>query len=170
MRKITLLMTAIVLTAGTSYGVMLNEGTQELGLEGAVQFQSPAGTDYTADVRLGHFVADLIQVGAVAGVSDNDLATRWNVGAFGEYNVDLGMDLVPFMGVSGAYNYVDPDVGSSDDAFVLGGYAGGKHFLAHNVAVSLKYLFEWATDDVFLDNGDVEDTNHSIRLGMRYFF
>ncbi len=170
MKKLLALMVGIVFVAGSTYGAMISEGTRELAVQGELQFESEAGTAFDFDIKLGQFVAHGVQVGVLGGIADNDFLTAWGAGVFGEYNHDLGTELVPFVGVSGSYLRVDPDVGSSEDAFVVGAEAGGKYFIAQNIAISLSYLFEWATEDMFFDNGDVEDTNHSIQLGMRFFF
>ncbi len=170
MKKLMATITGITLIAASSYGVMIQEGTKELVLEGAYDFQSVAGSALALDAKVGYFVMDGIQVGGLVGVSDNDFTTDWRIGAFAEYNVDLGEPIVPFVGASVGLVRTDPDVGSSEDTLFLGAEAGAKYFIAENIAVSLSYQFLWADEDVFADNGDRDDTDHSIQLGMRFFF
>lgn len=170
MKKITLLMAGMVFAAGTSYGVMIQEGARELSVSGDLQFKSAVGTWLDLQGKAGYFIMDGVQVGMLAGIENNDAWTQWEVGAFTEYNHDLGMELVPFVGVSVSYAYLDPDAGSSEDSIVLGGYAGGKYFIAENIAISLDYLFQLSDEDLWMDDNEPEDTNHSLRLGMRFYF
>ncbi len=170
MKKILTAIMGMAFMAGTAHGVLIGQGTRELAVQGDMQFASEVGTAFEIDLRLGQFVIHGVQVGILASVADNDIATQWGIGAFTEYNVDLGTELVPFAGLAAKYSYLDPDVGDSNDGAVFGAAAGVKYFFAENIAISLNYLFEWATDDVFRDKEEAEDTNHSIQLGMRFFF
>lgn len=149
--------------------VMIGEGTRELTADGEYQFSSEVGRALSLNLSLGLFVMDGLQVGLLGGVSDSDLVTMWKGGAFAEYNVDLGHSMIPFVGVQVLYSYADLET-SSEDSAVLGGYAGLKYFIAENIAVSLKYLLEWADDDIFYDDREAKDTNHSVQLGMRFYF
>lgn len=149
---------------------MIYEGVQELSLAGELEFASAAGTEVSLDGSYGYFLADGFQVGGLLGFSDNDLLTTWVLGGQAEYNIDTQSKFVPFVGVRGGWIYLDPDQGSSDDGYLLGASAGMKYFFVPNIAISLSYLFEWSSEDVFLDDNEAEDTNHSIQLGMRFYF
>jgi len=170
MKKLITTMMGISMIAASSYGVMISEGTRELVLEGSYDFESAAGSALDLNVKLGYFVLDGIEVGGLVGVSDDDFSTDWRIGAFAEYNVDLGEPIVPFVGVSTGWLRFDPDVGSSEDTIFLGAEAGAKYFIAENIAISLSYQFTWADEDVFVEDDKVTDTDHRIVLGMRFFF
>jgi len=172
MKKLTSMATVLALVlGGSAYAAeALHEGSTEFGVQGKVEFESAVGTDISVSLRAGHFVADGIQVGAFGSFADNDVDTRWGVGVFGEYNLLTGGAVVPFVGISGAYNRSEPSGLKNTDAFVLGAEAGGKYFLTANTALTLSYLFELSSDDIFVDDDQLEDTNHSILLGLRFYF
>ncbi len=173
MKKITQVTAALValMFASSAYAAeALREGSTEFGIQGDVVFQSAAGTDASVSLRAGHFVVDGIQVGAFGSFADNDIDSRWGGGLFAEYNLLADTPIVPFVGISGAYNRSEPSGLKNTDAFVLGGEAGGKYFLAANTALTLSYLFEFASDDIFVDDYELDDTNHSIQLGLRFHF
>ena len=149
--------------------IMIGEGTRELTVDGEYQFSSEVGRAFAVNLGLGLFVMDGFQVGLTTGVSDNDIVTMLKGGLFAEYNIDVGRTVVPFVGTRALYSYTDLDEGT-EDSVLLGGYAGIKYFIAENIAVSLKYLFEWADDDIFYDDEEPKDTNASIQLGMRFYF
>lgn len=153
----------------TASAVMIGEGTRELTLEGEYQFSSQMGRAVSLQLGLGLFVVDGFQVGLIGGLSDDDVVTTLKGGGFAEYNFDIGHIFIPFTGARALYSHTDLDV-TTEDSVLLGGYAGVKYFIAENIAVSLKYLFEWADDEIFFDNGEVKDTNASIQLGMRFYF
>ena len=122
-------------------------------------------------LRGGHFLIDGVQVGVLGSFADNDLTTLWGLGVYGEYNLlHAELPVVPFLGLSGSYNRSEPSGLSHTDAFVLGAEAGGKYFLNATTALTLSYLFELASDDVFADDAALEDTNHSLLLGLRFHF
>lgn len=163
---------SIIVLAGqlpAAHAIMISEGTRELTVDGEYQFSSEVGRAFTVNLGLGLFVLDGLQVGLVTGVSDNDIVTLWKGGAFAEYNLDVGRTVIPFLGSRALYSYTDLEDGA-ENSVLLGGYAGIKYFIAENIAISLKYLFEWADDEIFFDNGDAKDTNASIQLGMRFYF
>ena len=170
MKKTLTLIIGMAFIAGAAYGAMLDEGTRELAVSGEWEFASEAGTAFDVELKLGQFIMDGVLVGVMGAIADDDWITAWGAGVYGEYHVDMGTALVPFVGVSAIYYDVDPAEGEGDDAVVVGGAAGVKYFIAENIAITANYLYEWASEDVFFDDDEVEDTNHSIQLGMRFYF
>ncbi len=168
--RITAILSVLILGTYAYAAEALHEGSREFGVQGNVEFDSAVGTDVNVGLRAGKYVADGIQVGTFGSFADNDVDTRWGVGLYGEYNLVGAGPLVPFIGVSGAYNRSEPSGLSNSDAFVLGGEVGGKYFLARNTALTLSYLFELASEDIFADNSKLKDTNHNILLGLRFHF
>ena len=153
----------------TNYGVMLSGGTKELAVVGNFDPSTESDTNIELGVKAGLFIQDLLEVGGSAGFQDNDTVERWNVGTFAEYNLDLGSDWVPYIGLG--LDFAQVDIGTTDENALIFGIEGGvKHFIAPNIAISVALELQAATDDIFPDDGDADSTNFDIDLGMRFFF
>ena len=168
MRKLIVLGMVLVL-ASTGYAASLQEGTQEVVVEGLLDPTTGAGSEFDVSLAYGQFVQDNIEVGAFAEYADNDAVSAFGLGVFGEYNFDMGTELVPFVGASIGYFNADFDEGDSLDGINIEGQAGVKYFLAENVAISGAVVLDWATEDIYQDDEDFEDTDVTIQVAMRFF-
>lgn len=176
MKKLTLIVLGVLL-AGHSFAVMLSAGTSELKVEGVLDFNTADETLIDFEVFYGQFVVDYIEAGVGFGFRDSDSLTMWQVGVGGELNFDLGTGVVPYLGIGLAYASYEVEastpmgeVDEDNDAFILNGSAGSKFFIAENIALSGELSLEWATEDIYAEDEDFEDTNASLQLGMRFFF
>ena len=148
-------------------------GTQEVRLDGGIDFESSAGTDITLNVGYGYFIADYIEVGGLFGIADNDIVTSLSIGGFAEYNIDTATEMIPFLGSQLRLVYADIDVGASSEsqtALALGVYAGAKFFLTEELAISARFLIEVATDDIYPEENKINNIDFGIDFGLRYFF
>ena len=172
---------------GPARAGMVSQGTKELGLSGNLDFDTADDALLELDITLGRFFRDSWEIGVLAGFATSDSLTRFQVGAFTEYNLEIGRLWVPFVGANVNLIAVDADfndktelgggsVQSSaltgeDSAFGAGGVLGIKSFLHENVALTLALNMDWSTDDMFLKSGDtVGDTDLTVQLGIRYYF
>ncbi len=178
-RIVVVIFAVLALTAGAAQAQLLSAGTQELNVSGLVDFDTAAGTLIDASLFYGVFLYDYIEAGGLLGVIDDDNRTIWRFGARGEYDFDLGMEMVPYLGGAVSYAHYELDrttplgntTTDNGNALVFTAEAGAKYFVTENVAVSGALVLEWATDDIFLeDENELQDTNAQLRLGMRFFF
>ena len=115
-------------------------------------------------------VADYLEVGGEVFWSDDDFITTSGLGAFAEYNFDLGTEVVPFVGASIDYANAEIDEFDSDEnAIVLGVRGGVKCFIAENIAISGQAVIEQATEDIYAEQDGVSDNDFRLELGMRFF-
>jgi hypothetical protein len=164
MRKTGLLI-ALALAAASVQAATLKEDTQELRLSGLLDPDTAGGTLFRAGVSYGYFVADNFQVGGSLRFSDDDQSTGVGLGPFVEYNFDYGSQLIPFVGASLEYGH--GEVGDvSSDAVVFGGNGGARFFLTENVAIGARLALDWATDEIYADDGDTTDVDIRLELGM----
>jgi len=164
---------AVLALAVTGQAANIDAGTYELELGGGIDFDGPSGTQFDLNAGMGYFVADYIEVGVRIALSDNDDVGSYGLGVFGEYNFDLGTQLVPFVGADVSWFNVDVEgefVDESEDAGVLGVYGGVKYFLTEDVALYAQAEAELASEDIYLEDDDVENTNFLITWGIRYHF
>lgn len=159
---------AVAAVAGTSFGASLKEGTRELVVEGGLDPEAADGTAVALGVKYGVFIQDSVEVGVSGAYADSDDSTVYGAGVFGELNFDSGSSTVPFVGVDASY--LNSDIGGvEDDAVEVTGSAGVKLFVAENVAISVQANYHWASEDIYVNDGDVEDTDIDVTVGMRFF-
>jgi hypothetical protein len=168
---------AVCSMAVTGFGAAMMQDTSELALDGTLDFDSANGTQILLDVFYGYFVMDYLEVGPTVSFVNQDDLTAWRLGVQGEYDFDLGTELVPFVGLSLKYAQLDADtiegetVDVADSALVFGGTAGAKYFITEDVAISADLAFDWATDKIYpKDNFEYQSTDARLELGLRFFF
>lgn len=166
-KKLALVCT-IALVASFAFSQTLEMGTRELILNGNMDFDDAAGNaNWIINAGLGYFVADNVEVGPLVLVGYDGDDMGYGLGALAEYNIDLEMALVPFVAVRGKYMFGD----AFEDNHVRGeGALGAKVFLSDAVAVSAEVFYYLASEDVFVNNGKLEDNDAGINLGVRCFF
>jgi hypothetical protein len=124
------------------------------------------------DLSYGVFVVDSIEAGGGVGYVDVGVATSWSFFGFGEYNFNIDDKMVPFAGarLGWAWSEVDTGLDKEDQsAIVIGGYCGAKYFLSPSVAVSGQINLDLATDEIYVNDDDLDSFNMTITVGMRFF-
>jgi hypothetical protein len=180
MRKYYFLAAALVAAGWNAQGQevtpQLHKGTHELTLQGFADFEESDDFWYFADVGYGYFLVDGFELGlsfSLQGSDDND---RLSIGPFVEYNFLTGSQFVPFVSFGTQWVNAEIEIGgegnvvdTSTDALLLDGEIGVKTFLRDNIAISTGIAYEWATDDVFGAEDDVDDGNGLFKFGMRFY-
>jgi hypothetical protein len=177
---------AVVLAvATTGQAVVLTQGAKELAVEGLFDSDTIEGDHVDLTVFYGEYTEDNFEIGLQGSIRDTDRVEAWSAGVRFEHNFTQ-YEVVPYLALSIEYAAVKIDVDDEvptaegteglredrdEDTVITGGHVGLKWFVAENVAVSGAFVFEWAGSKMFEDErGEFDDTNASIRFGMRYFF
>lgn len=174
MRRWVIAGVALVLASSWVRAAALQQGVQELGLSGLIDFDTPDDTLVDIEVSYGYFVADYLEVGGKAGITDDERSTFWGFGGFVEYNFETNTPLIPYVGASlgwaGGEVQIDPENDENNSALLFGLEGGAKYFLTETVALTGGLAFDVASDDVFPSDDGVEDINWDLRMGIRFFF
>ncbi len=173
-----------------SYGAAMFKGAKELALEGFFDSDALDGENTELSVFYGEYSEDNLEMGFQVAVRDTDQIEQWRAGIRIEYN-KIEYEVVPFLAFTIDYAYFQIDLNDAEvenadgsvtsveveveddnnDAFVFGGQGGLKVFVAENIAISGALVYEVATEDIYeSDDGKLENTDASLRLGMRFFF
>lgn len=142
-------------------------GTRAVEINGMV---GDNGDDFEVDMNgsFGYFFQDFIQAGAFLGIdfigSDNKAV---NGGAFGEYNVDLGSQIVPYVGGSVGLIWVDTEQ-ASDTAIEVTGFGGARYFFVDYAAIGAELMLGVATEDIY--NGGEDAVDWAVYLNTSWYF
>lgn len=174
MKKLIIL-ALVALFAASSYASMLPADTAEVFVTGLVDLETGSDTLIDLNFGYGYFFIDYLETGWRVGIEDDDFHTAWSVGGFAEYNFDIGIELMPFVGASLDIISIDYHDEVADDldetAGVLGLQAGAKYFITESLAVSTALVVEKSTEDIYAeDDGETSSTNIKLELGMRFFY
>ncbi|MEW6080008.1 MAG: outer membrane beta-barrel protein [Thermodesulfobacteriota bacterium] len=148
----------------------LDKGTKVLEGAGYIYLM---GDEVQIQLAYGQFVADGIEVAAVAGLRDNDFYMSTELGVRAEYNLVLDSALVPFLSAGAVWADAEADDSDIDtDAAVFSVGGGAKYFIRDDVALAVDGSYLIATDDIFVDSedGEVQDDEVRILLSVRFYF
>lgn len=171
--KKALLITALLSLAMPllARGATLAQETQELRLQGALDPSTRNGSEFNLNLSYGYFFADNIQSGARVDWVDNKQLSSLGLGAFIEYNVDTGSEIMPFGEFFAGFANVDVEnAGGEDLAGVIELRAGAKFFLAEHVAIGVAGVFAYATEQIYPDDEKLRDTDVFLEFSLRSYF
>ncbi len=168
----------LALTQTVFGAALVTKGSQELAVQGRLDFESAQGTDFSLVGQYGYFFLDRVSIGVRMGLGDNDAASSLAFGGVCEYNFRLspnyrpliGTDLVPYVGGAVEYRHVDIKHSDDQDAMVFGAEGGVKFFLTDTAAVTTSLVGEWATEKIFPDKHKWDSMDFRLCVGMRFYF
>jgi len=184
MKKLGAVLIAVGLMAGSAFAI--GTGTRELGVRGDFTFTD----ELDAAISYGYFVTDEIEVLGMAMIDWQDWGdqdtTLFGARIAADYHfMQLGSEtMIPYVEVRAGWINFESDVmtgnvnigESSDagqlegDAVTVGAGAGVKYMMAENVALNGAIFFDWADEEVFYDEGEIEDTEVSLEVGLNFYF
>ena len=166
----------LVMLSASVRGEMISAGTSEIGISGILDVDTIDGTLFEVDGTWGRFIRDYWEAGVILGSANSDSLNRFRGGVFTEYFFDFGRVVLPYVGfslnvfaASVDFDYEDSPSGS-EIAYGTGLSTGLMGFLTREVALSFGLELNWASQDIFLSDNDVEDSDIRFKLGLRYFF
>lgn len=189
MKKMIVILAAVMSMVTQSQAVKLGADTQSLALNGGLDFDTAAGLNTQLSVGYGYFIMDYFEVGGVINIQRNDQVTAFGFGPKVEYNFELDIPVVvPFVGSTLTFQHAkitstttsfDTDANllvTSEDSTVknalnLDVYGGLKFFINDQFAVNLDLVLSGATSDIYVHkDGDTSKFNARVELGLRYYF
>ncbi len=178
MRKYLVMGMIAAMAIGVYAQPSIQEGTRELFLEGSWDSKGATGSEMDLTVGYGVFMRDQVEVGGfleyssvedAGGIGSGVDATLMGLGGLLEYHFDMASMSVPYVGFRVAYLSVEQ--GSFDDsAITYGPRIGLKYFIADNVAIDIALNYTLSTEDIYVNEGVVEDKDMSLQLGIRAMF
>lgn len=142
-------------------------GTQALNVSGML---GDDGDDIEMSMqgKYGYFFEDFTQMGAFLGLElvGSDYKAV-NAGVFGEYNIDLDTQIVPYVGASAGLMWMDWD-GDSDMAIEVTGYGGARYFFVDYAAIGAELVVKLVTEDMYNRGQDAIDW--AINLNTSFYF
>ncbi len=175
----------LVVMCGTVQAQMwpMTEGTQEIHVDGLMQWKGPAGRMAALGLGYGYFIFHDTEIGMRLNYLDDGMQKMYQGSVFFEQNYNINLFLTPYLGVSlGAVNSATTE---DSNAALFGVRAGFKYFLLQDLALDFSARFKAATGRVFLnegrtrvflDEGRTEESKTgsfvrtSLNLGLRFFF
>ncbi|MBW7909340.1 MAG: hypothetical protein H3C50_10585 [Kiritimatiellae bacterium] len=173
MKKILPLACALALSLGltAARAATLAQDTQELRFNGIIDPTTLSGDEFGLHLSYGYFFADNIQAGGRIGLLDNDLVTTMDLGAYVEYNVDTGSEIMPFGELFAGLANVDIEGSGGDNtAGLMELRAGAKLFLAEHVALAAAGVFAYATENIYPDSNKLRDNDVFLEFSLRCYF
>ena len=175
MKKLIAMCVGATLIATGSQAANLDAGTSSLGVAGYVDGTSADGTIVELGATYGYYVMDFLQLGVHGFIRDAESVSNWRVGGYAEYDIPLfPMEeslVLPYVGGKASYISADfADVEMTDEAFELGLYGGVKYFITDDLALFSQLELDWASKDVYVDEGDLKGNDWLISFGLKYLF
>ena len=149
---------------------MLTQGTNEIGVQGSIDFDYI--DDYLFDFNgsYGYFIRDFWEVGGELDMSLSDNTEAYQFGVFTEYNFPTGSQWVPYIGAAAQYAYSEV-LNQDEDAFNFQIAGGVKYFIHPQVALSAEVNYNVATEDIYVDgDGSAQNDKTQILFGTRFYF
>ena len=157
---------------------MLEKGAKELGLSGNIDLEgTQGGVDVVLDASYGYFIARDLEIGPIISFSrtnDGDILS-YGVGAFVDYHI-VGASMVgfartvPYVGASLELTALDTDLGEDQNALALTPKVGIKWFLRSYLAIDTHFYFSLATDDIYVNDNELDSYDYGFNLGLRVYF
>ncbi|WP_456295699.1 outer membrane beta-barrel protein [Vibrio sp. AK197] len=170
-------------SAFSQAAVMLEQGTQEVSVQGNLNLDYSDDYLLVLDSTYGYFITDDWEIGGGLGINMSEHNKRFEFGAFTEYNFTNSTDFVPYVGAAAQFATLDyksghgfdGDWGSEKDdgtnnALNFKMALGLKYFVNPNVALSAEVNYNIATDDVNVTKDGLEDSFTNIVFGTRFYF
>jgi len=156
---------------------LVSKGSRELALSGTLDFATEAGTAFDLKAKYAYFFWNRTSLGLRTQMADNDAVSGFGIGVTVEYNFTLpakyrpiiGTDLVPYVGATLDYRQAKL-FDEEENAGVLGGEAGVKFFLTDSTAITLSFVGELASEEIYADDLEATDQDLAMQLGMRFYF
>ena len=158
-----------MLVAGGVQAERFYGGTQELGVNGFIDFNSTDGTRTVAELQYGMYIMDYVQLGGEVIINRSASEKIYGLGVTSEYDLDFGMPFVPFVGARldlVNYNTLDDD----GAAAVLGGTVGAMFLLSEHMALSADFRGNVATASIYANDDENSSSDLQVRFGFRYFY
>lgn len=156
----------------------LKQGTQEVGVQGSVDFDYTDEYQVLLNTKYGYFVKDGWEVGGDVDVGATHSYKSAAVGVFTEYNFVNSSDFTPYVGVGTQLmnaHYDDSENHETADSFDatamnLKVNAGIKYHINEHVALTAEVNHNIATDDLHISGGDPKKSLTKFLIGTKFYF
>ena len=135
---------------------LLTQGTRSLNVAGSLD-DDGEDLNVVAAASVGYFFIDYVEVGV--NVSALIMGSDYKIlgaGIFGEYSVDIGSPLVPFVGAGAELAWWDTEL-ESDTVFSANGYGGARYFFVDYAAIGARLAVSVASEDIYNRGEDAAD-------------
>lgn len=155
----------------------LSEGTQEVNIQGLVDFDAEDSYSVDLNTKYGYFIKDDWEIGANISTDLSKSFKSGGIGLFTEYNFTNSTDFVPYVGIASElvkadYNDEDNLDSESFDATAMNFKTsiGLKYFVTRNVAISAEANYNISTDNLKVSGGDAKDSFTKFIIGTSFYF
>ncbi|CAJ1923112.1 outer membrane beta-barrel protein [Aeromonas jandaei] len=170
-----------IFACGSSYANSndyLQEGTQELNIQGLVDFDAEDSYSIDLNAKYGYFIQDSWELGANVTTDLSKSYKSGGIGIFTEYNFTNSTNLVPYVGL--ATELIRADYNNKKDNLDTESFdatavnfktaLGVKYFISNNVALSAEVNYNIATDHLKVSGGDAKDSFTKFLIGTSFYF